>query len=127
VSSLTDELERLTTWLRRNGDAPTWSASRIVESSRIQYGPTDRIPSAALFTVEAYEPRFEQLLSAGYGWINLSALGVMDDALLVCVELPRDATGVPRGRTQVVLSGPPIDVRTRALVWDASTRMQLVD
>jgi hypothetical protein len=98
-----------------------------VESSRIAHGRTDRIPRSALSTLEAFEPRFEELLSAGYGWINLSALGVMEDTLLVCVELPRDTTGVPRGRTQVVLSGPPIDVRTRALVWDASTRMQLVD
>lgn len=28
-----------------------------------------------------------------YAWLNLSALGVLEEGLLVCVELPRDPVG----------------------------------
>ncbi len=44
----------------------------------------------------------------------------------MCVELPRDATGVPQGRTSVNLSGPPLDVRSGACVWDVNVRMDVL-
>ena len=100
---------------------------RIVESAEITYGPTDEIPRRALTTAEAYASRFEALLTAGYAWINLSALGVLGEHLLVSVELPREPVGIPAGRTSVNLSGPPLGARTRACIWDASVRMRLVE
>jgi hypothetical protein len=100
---------------------------RIVESSEVKYGRTDDVPLTALKTVEAYAPRFERLLAAGYSWINLTALGVLDKHLLVCVELPREPVGIPAGRTSINLSGPPLDPRTKACVWDASVRIRLID
>lgn len=127
MSVLTENLARLEDWLRRSDDAPTWTAVRFVESKSIQYGPTDTIPASALLTVEAFEPRFEALFGAGYGWINLSALGVLDGELLVSVELPRDTASVPYGRTSVNLSGPPLDSKTGARVWDASVRTRVVE
>ena len=100
---------------------------RIVESSDVTYGRTDDIPRSALKTVESYATRFERLLAAGYSWINLSALGVLDGHLLVCVELPREPVGIPAGRTSINLSGPPLDAQTRACIWDASVRVRLID
>ena len=125
MSLLTEHLARLEDWLRRSGEAPTWTGVRFVESSH--YGPTDTIPTSALRTVEAFEPRFEALFQAGYSWINLSALSVLDGALLVSVELPRDTSSVPHGLTSVNLSGPPLDSKTGARVWDASVRTRLVE
>ena len=81
----------------------------------------------ALKTVEAYASRFDALLAAGYAWINLSALGVYGEDLLVCVELPRGPVGVTVGCTSVNLSGPPLDEQTRASAWDASARIRLVE
>ena len=43
---------------------------------------------------------------AGHSRVNLSAYGVFRDALIVGVELPREATGVPAGLTEVNCSGP---------------------
>jgi hypothetical protein len=100
---------------------------RIVESTDVRYGRTDDIPRSALKTVESYASKFERLLAAGYSWINLSALGVLDGHLLVCVELPREPVGIPAGRTSVNLSGPPLDAQTRACIWDASVRVRLID
>jgi hypothetical protein len=127
VSALTEHLGRLEAWLRRNGDAPAWWSVRIVESAEIKYGLTDEIPQRAMKTAESYAPRFERLLAAGYAWINLSALGVLGEHLLVCVELPREPVGILAGRTSVNLSGPPLDARTRACIWDASVRFRLID
>lgn len=127
MSVLTENLSRLEEWLRRSDDAPTWTGARFVESRNIQYGRTDTILMSTLRTVEAFEPRFEALLQAGYAWINLSALGVLGGELLVSVEVPRDTSSVPYGRTSVNLSGPPLDSKTGARVWDASLRTRLVE
>lgn len=124
MSTLTEQLDRFQEWLRHLPGCPRFRAIRIVESGQIQYGRVDTIPSGALATIEAYESRFETLFAAGYSWINLSAAGVADGILLVIVELPRAPAGVPRGRTSVNFSGPPLDVTTGAPVWDAAKRIR---
>jgi hypothetical protein len=127
MSTLAEHLDRLQAWLRELPGAPTWSAVRIVESASIQYGPVDRIPRDAICTVEEYERRFEAHVASGYSWINLSGLGVDDGALLVSVEVPRDAVGVPHGRTSVNVSGPALDPKTGTPIWHAGARIRIVD
>ena len=124
MSALTEHLDRLETWLRSNPDVPAWNTVLLVEAGQVTYGPIDQVPRTALLKVDTYEARFEALLAAGYCWINLSALGVHENHLLVCVELPRDTAVIPFGRTSVNLSGPPL--RDGRPAWDASTRMQFV-
>lgn len=117
-------LERLATWLRRDGRAPPWRVVRLVESGAIKWSAISTIPRGALHSVADYETRFGALLAMGYSWINLSALGVIDGELLVCVELPRDPTGA-FGHTSVNLSGPAFDLAGKP-VWDASLRHRIV-
>jgi hypothetical protein len=91
----------------------------LINAHDITWGAVSTLPRNAMHSVTDYEARFETLLVTGYSWLNLSALGVFDGELLVCVELPRDSVGA-YGRTSVNLSGPP------GQVWDASQRHRIV-
>jgi hypothetical protein len=121
MSTLREHLERLEVWLRAPGDTPPWTAIRLVESDSIEHGQVTRVPRARLHTIEEYAPRFATLLASGYSWINLSALGLFEDQLLVCVELPREGVGC--GRTSVNISGPRIDATTGLPRWDGSFQL----
>jgi hypothetical protein len=124
VSALADHLDRLTAWLRRSGTAPAWRGVRLIDARDITWAALSTIARNAMHSVTDYEARFESLLATGYAWLNLSALGVLDDELLVCVELPRDSVGA-YGRTSVNFSGPPLDP-AGGQVWDASQRHRIV-
>jgi hypothetical protein len=73
---------------------------------RFWLAPTKTVVSPdAIVAAERYGPRFSDLMSAGYSWINFHAAGVLGGHLLVSVELPPGGpTGAPR--TSVQLSGP---------------------
>lgn len=124
MSSLAIHLDRLSAWLRRENRAPPWRAVLLIEAGDVAWGAVASISRHAVRSSIEYEDRFEALLAAGYAWLNLSALGVLDEDLLVCVELPRDSVGA-YGRTSVNLSGPPLD-RAGAPVWDASLGYRIV-
>ena len=96
----------------------------MIESQDVTWGAVAAIPRSATRSIVEYERRFESLLALGSAWLNLSALGVLDEELLVCVELPRDPVGA-YGRTSVNLSEPPLDLSGRK-VWDASQRHRIV-
>jgi len=122
MSALTDHLERLVTWLRELGPIPDWHGVKLIEAKDVTWAAVSKIPRVALRSPAEYADHFDELLNRGYSWLNLSALGVLDGELIVCVELPRDTTGV-FGRTSVNLSGPPLDAGKP--VWDASVRHRI--
>lgn len=69
-----------------------------------------------------YEARFQELLAAGFPWINVSCYGLYEGRLLVVVELPREATGA--ARTSVNYSGPMRVVLEHD--WDVSHALTIV-
>lgn len=71
----------------------------------------------ALHAVADFRPVFDRMLVAGYAWLNLSAFGIFRGNLVIGVELPREPTGVPPGRTSVNYSGPARSV-TATATWD---------
>lgn len=81
---------------------------RIVE---IRSGaPTDqfgriRVHRRDLRAPEDYEARFDELMNAGLPWLNVSAYGVDESALIVAIEIPI-ATSNRESRTSVNFSGP---------------------
>jgi hypothetical protein len=129
--SLSDALERLRAWLASLDGFPGWRDVRIIE-----VGPrTDvagigarvwRAAEDAVRTPDAYSARFEELLGAGYSWINLSCYGLLGDVAMIAIELPRETSGIPSGKTSVNFSGPPIDVATRAVRWSAEGYVVIV-
>src|SRR5208337_1368660 len=101
-------LDRLLRSLRDAGLQPPSQDFRIVELPQEGLGrfSTHR---DALHTPSDYAIRFNELLRAGYRWINLSCYGVYDVHLIVAVELPGvdDQSPLMPGRhTAVNLSGP---------------------
>jgi hypothetical protein len=72
-----------------------------------------------------YAARFDSYLDAGHSWINMNAAGILDDALLVIIELPRYKNNVPRDKVSVNFSGAAI-VNSKPQ-WDASERYRIAD
>ncbi|MEP7119746.1 MAG: hypothetical protein ABJE95_02505 [Byssovorax sp.] len=86
--------------------APRWDSVTIT-------GPLEDFParqthlaSTDLVAADAFAERFDQLLSLGFPWINLSAVGLLRGALLVTVETPA-STRADIEFTSVNASGPP--------------------
>ena len=74
-------------------DAPTDERGRV------------RVRAAELVQEGAYASRFEELLSIGPAWLNVSCYGVHEGRLIVAIELP--AAPLNRGlKTAVNVSGP---------------------
>lgn len=109
-------LDGLEVWLRANAARPRepeWTRILIADDADVtRVG--DRKPSldrAALQTPRAFEPRWRQLVNRGLrDWINLSAVGVSEDALVVLAEAP--SYGEPGSHTpdriSVNFSGPEL-------------------
>jgi hypothetical protein len=76
-----------------------------------------RIKAKALHEPQEYEARFQELLGRGYGWVNLTCVGIQDDFLVAGIQVPREVTGV-RGGTSVNLSGASVRVRRHGWHFD---------
>jgi hypothetical protein len=122
MRTLSDCVEDL---LRAFADSREQSEVVLVELSPNDFGDVRGpvVRRTSLRTVEEYRERFEELLGAGYAWINLSLYGEMDEKLLVAVELPRAPVGTQV--TSVNISGPTRDVRDAG--GDARVAIRLVE
>ncbi len=110
VRPLSEHVRELLAFCERvAGPVPPFDTTLFLEmngtAARIDAGW--RVARDALFTTTEFAPRFDRLLLAGYAWVNLSAYGIWQEALVIGVERPREATGVPAGLTSVNYSGPP--------------------
>jgi hypothetical protein len=114
METLDQALVRLKTWLSASDNFPGWKDVRVIEIGRgTQFQGAEGTPGtryvaeSAVFAPSSYAPRFEELLSAGYSWLNLSLYGMLGETAIIAVEIPRASVGTPTGRTSVNLSGPP--------------------
>jgi hypothetical protein len=121
MSRLDQDIERLLAMLAQAGAHPTCHWIALVEAADVQFagraGETLRIPRQALRRHGVYSSRFDELLRAGYSWINLCAAGLAEGALIVVVELPRAASGAPIDQVSVNLSG---SAQNRVELFDAT-------
>jgi len=123
ATSLEQHLRVLEAFLRKDGDAPAWSRVLLVEDSRINYGAIAKIPGEALQAVDTFSLRFSELVRHGYAWINLVGNGILEDALIVSVENPRESSGAALDKVAVNVSGPYFD-RSGAKRWDLAGRFE---
>jgi hypothetical protein len=106
------QLGRLSAWLRELDTppdwnrilTPEWSRILITENVRLFNYMTVRLPGDEIWTPAQYQERFSRLARAGYSWINIETLGILNSALVTTIVVPRDVLGIPQ--TQVMLSGP---------------------
>ncbi len=109
MSALSNDLDRLLSWLESIGLHPPSQDVRIVEVSADEVKLDDgkyHIRRDELCRPSDYEPRFDELLQAGYPWINMSCFGTYDSYLIVAIELPSPSPLRPGLPTSVNLSGP---------------------
>jgi len=127
MSALSYHLDRLVKWLASIGLQPPSQDVRIVEVGLNNYNLGDgtyHLQKGDLRKQVDYEVRFNELLAAGYSWINLSCYGVHHGVMIVAVELPafddRDQHPLTPGcNTSVNLSGPQRDVLDRGWSVDS--------
>jgi hypothetical protein len=111
MNRLEQEVARLTTAMAHWQPSSSWRTIRFADAVDVRYTPHSvQIPQLALCAPEVYADRFEDHLRAGYSWINLNAVGVVDGVLIVLVELPHRPSGASYDRVAVNLSGPSAGV-----------------
>ena len=123
MSVLQHQFDRLLAWMQETRDIPSWECIRILDTSRpdVRWKPKRggwQVPAQALLPSEDYEQHFQELLQAGYSWINLSLYGLYGTTLIVGVELPAEASNGPPGKTSINFSGPPM--RNEEVDWHPS-------
>jgi hypothetical protein len=109
IRPLAEHVEELLQFCRRvAGPIPPFNTKLFLNTSdpRARFDGRWVVERGGLQTASEFAPRFNELLMAGYACVSLSAHGVFGDALIVGVELPREATGVPVGLTSVNYAGP---------------------
>jgi hypothetical protein len=109
MSALSIHLDRLFHWLPSVDLEPLTHDVRIVEVHCDAVNPDDgtyHVRRDELLTPSDYEARFEELLRAGYPWLNMSCYGVHQGLLLVAIEVPSPRPLQPGRATSVNLSGP---------------------
>jgi hypothetical protein len=119
MSQLTQALQELLAFLGRAGCPPATQRIMIVEvgTSPCHADGRIKVQRSDLRSPDEYSSRFDELLSLGMPWINLSCYGIDGDVLIVAVELPRPGYAHCT-RTSLNLSGPTNAVVERA--WDVS-------
>lgn len=102
VDALAYHLKRLSRFLAEACPGLTWTDVRFLDCP-----PTEVAPSSPMArTLDECRPFFEELMNAGHSWINMSAVGVESDTLLVRFGWPNYHNTVPREYVSVNLSGP---------------------
>lgn len=111
MNSLASALQHLREFLDAgNLVPPSWDV-RIVEVGHD--APIDargrlRVGYADLNTVSDYSARFEQLLSSGLPWLNVSCYGLAGDVMIVAIEMPRPSQAVAASTSAATWSRPTL-------------------
>src|SRR5947209_6080942 len=98
MNDLERHLSQLVALMKKWGAPSGWSHVLFVEYASITRANPSLIPRKALIPIEEYAAIFDSHLDAGHSWINMSADGILDDALLVVIELPVYKNNVPRDK-----------------------------
>ena len=91
MCALSQHLDRLLRWLESSGLQPPSQDMRIIEVTANgvdRRDGKDHVRKDELRRPSDYQNRFDELLQAGYGWLNLSCYGVHEGFLIVAVEVP---------------------------------------
>jgi hypothetical protein len=105
MSALATHLERLVGWLEGIGLKPHAKDVLIVEVSHLnQSDGTAHVRQTDFHEPSDYAMRFDELLQAGYPWLNMSCYGIHDGRLIVAIEIPSPSPLHPGCATSVNLS-----------------------
>ena len=102
--------------LLRSCEMPVWNDIRVTE--KVELGD-DALPVrlGRLYTVDEYRPRFTELATRGWPWMNVHAVGLLHGVLVIAIELPGYS---PTGAkwTAINISGPNNATKARGYILD---------
>lgn len=126
MSALQDSLTALVAFLTRQvPELPildVWFVE-VLADAKVDERGRPRVRRTEFRAFEAFDARFDELLAAGYSWINLSCYGLHEGRLVVAVETPLDSGRVP-SRPSVNYSGPTNAVRDHG--WNAGEMLAII-
>ena len=102
-----------------------WSQVLVVEWQSVICGEIDLIPKSALISADEYEKRFDELLNMGGGWLNMNAMGILNNAFIVQIEFPLRGINAPRNKVSVNYSGPAM--YNKEPLWDLSSKVKILE
>lgn len=103
-----ERLAELVTWVKSLDGCPEFEGVRLLDGRGVNGGVAARM---SLRTPDAFASRFGDLYARHLPWLNLRAVGIYDERLLVLLESPADSTSNRDEQTQVTLAGPSDAVR----------------
>lgn len=107
MPALDTYIARLLEGLKGIGLQPPSEDVLIVEvNDENQCDGAVRVRQKELHHPSDYAIRFDELLKAGYPWLNMSCYGIHDGRLIVAIEVPSPRPLHPGHVTSVNLSGP---------------------
>ncbi len=124
MSALSDSIKSLLQFLDKEGLKPPTAAARVVEATRDTRADARgrlQIRREDLHTPEEYKQRFDELLSAGLPWINVSCYGVYEGALVIVIEASKSRRR--SRRTSINYSGPAASVVENG--WNVNTMVTI--
>src|SRR5438874_12892333 len=89
MNDLEKHFNRLVSFMKEWNAPSSWSRVLFVEDDSVTHGIPSYVPRGALVSFEDYEPKFDAHLNEGHSWINMQAVGILGDTLLVLIQLPR--------------------------------------
>ena len=101
--SLRDHIEAIQVWLKGQATGVDWNRVLIGNAEDILHN--GKLRPESLCDPKDMEEQFSEYLMRGYSWINIPALGVHNDALILSIELPRSGAGTPRDKVSINFSG----------------------
>jgi len=103
-----ERLAELVSWVKSLDGCPEFESVRMLDARGVNRGVAARM---SLRTPEDFGSRFGDLYARNLPWLNLRAVGMYDERLLVLLESPADSTSNREEETQVTLAGPSDAVR----------------
>ena len=120
MSDLSNKLKEFTDWLVNINLPPPVTEIRIIELDRnpeIDKKGRVKIEKINIHKPENYEERFNELMTSGISWLNMSCYGVYDEYLIIVIEKPMKNFGL-NPKPSVNFSAPNTEVIRRK--WDAT-------
>lgn len=121
TAPLDRQVAALLEWLGAVTDIPDFDGFLILDTSSqdVNYAAGScRVSPESLVSLESYSATYNDLLKKGYAWANLSVYGIFKGKLVIGIELPNSAAGVPFGATTINFSGPPMDFVSKSFNWN---------
>jgi hypothetical protein len=83
------------------------------------------IESDKIFQLDEFQNEYIKILNSGYSWINIAIYGIRKAILYVCIETPKEPTGVPQEFVRINYCSPPLKPDEKSLSWNIEKYLKI--